>query len=95
MKHTFLPLILLVIGWTGFIASADFPTARISNGLIEAELYLPDAQRGYYQGTRFDWSGVMPRLDYKGHSYFGIWNPPLMTPNCTMPLLAPLKNLWP
>ena len=25
---------------------------------IRATLYLPDAQSGYYRGTRFDWSGV-------------------------------------
>lgn len=92
MKHTFLPLMLLVIGWTGFIASADFPTAKISNGLIEAELYLPDAQRGYYQGTRFDWSGVMPRLEYKGHSYFGIWNPAPYDPKLHDAIAGPVEE---
>src|SRR5690606_3082951 len=25
------------------------------------------------QGTRFDWSGVIAELSYKGHSYFGKW----------------------
>jgi hypothetical protein len=92
MKHTFLPLMLLVIGWTGFISSADFPTAKISNGLIEADLYLPDAQRGYYQGTRFDWSGVMPRLDYKGHSYFGIWNPAPYDPKLHDAIAGPVEE---
>ena len=51
----------------------DVPMARISNGQIKAEIYLPDSEKGYYQGTRFDWSGVMPVLEYKGHSYFGKW----------------------
>lgn len=37
------------------------------------KLYLPDATKGYYQGTRFDWSGVIPSLEYKGHQYFGQW----------------------
>jgi hypothetical protein len=49
------------------------PQAEISNGLINATLYLPDVNHGYYQGTRFDWSGNMPRLEYKGHNYFGQW----------------------
>jgi hypothetical protein len=36
-------------------------------------LYLPDAQHGYYRGTRFDWSGVIASLAYKGHNYYGPW----------------------
>lgn len=92
MKHTFLPLILLVIGWAGFIAPVDFPSAKISNGLIAAELYLPDASRGYYQGTRFDWSGVMPRLEYKGHSYFGIWNPAPYDPKLHDAIAGPVEE---
>lgn len=56
-------------------ASADPapPSAEISNGLIHARLYLPDAEKGYYRGSRFDWSGVMPMLEYQGHSYCGQW----------------------
>jgi hypothetical protein len=50
-----------------------FPQAEITNGLIKAKLYLPDPENGYYQGTRFDWSGNMPALEYKGHTYFGQW----------------------
>lgn len=67
--------IMLVGICGGFISSTDFPSVNISNGLIDAELYLPDAQKGYYQGVRFDWSGVIPKLSYKGHSFFGVWNP--------------------
>jgi hypothetical protein len=36
-------------------------------------VHLPDAERGYYQGTRFDWSGVIRSLEAGGHSYFGEW----------------------
>jgi hypothetical protein len=50
-----------------------FPQAQISNGIISADLYLPDAENGYYRGARFDWSGVIPKLEYQGHSYFGQW----------------------
>jgi len=49
------------------------PKASISNGLITAQLYLPNAVNGYYRGTRFDWAGQIPDLRYKGHSYFGQW----------------------
>ncbi len=54
-------------------AADDFPQASISNGLVEAKLYLPDAERGYYRATRFDWSGVIYSLQYAGHEYFGQW----------------------
>jgi hypothetical protein len=49
------------------------PQAKISNGIVRAKLFLPDPKEGYYRGSRFDWSGVMPELEYKGHSYFGQW----------------------
>jgi hypothetical protein len=49
----------------------SYPQTDLSNGLLRAKVYLPDIKRGYYRGTRFDWSGVIASLDYKGHSYFG------------------------
>ncbi len=55
--------------------ASNFPEIEISNGLVRARLYLPDAERGYYRGVRFDWSGVIPQLEYAGHSYFGVWFP--------------------
>lgn len=64
---------LLVVLCCGLISSDNFPQTTISNGLIEARLYLPDAATGYYRGTRFDWSGVVDRLEFKGHNYFGQW----------------------
>ena len=52
---------------------AEWPQAELSNGLIQTTLYLPDASRGYYQGTRFDWSGSFKSLEYKGHSFIQPW----------------------
>lgn len=51
----------------------EFPQAEISNSQIRAKVYLPDAQSGYYRGTRFDWSGAISSLEWKGHTYFGKW----------------------
>ncbi|MFC1713732.1 hypothetical protein ACFL6S_08690 [Candidatus Poribacteria bacterium] len=65
---------LLSLMSIGGQASADeYPSAEISNGLIKMKLFLPDPEKGYYRGTRFDWSGVMPQLEYNGHNYFGEW----------------------
>ncbi len=50
-----------------------FPQAEISNGLVKAKLYLPDAKFGYYRSTRFDWSGAVYSLKYKGHEFYGKW----------------------
>ena len=54
-------------------AGADFPKAEISNGQIKATVYLPDATNGFYRSTRFDWSGVIGSLEYKGHQFYGDW----------------------
>ncbi len=54
---------------------AEPPQSAISNGLVSATLYLPDAVNGYYQATRFDWAGVFASLDFAGHSFFGPWMP--------------------
>ena len=54
-------------------AADSFPEASISNGSIKVRFFLPDPERGYYRGTRFDWAGVIPSLEYKGHNYFGVW----------------------
>jgi hypothetical protein len=49
------------------------PQAEISNSLLHAKIYLPDTKKGYYRGTRFDWSGVIHSLEYEGHQYYGPW----------------------
>ena len=55
------------------LSAETHPSAEISNDSITAKLYLPDPEKGYYRGTRFDWSGVVYSLTYKGHEFFGEW----------------------
>ena len=56
------------------LASAQsYPSHQITNGDIIATVYLPDAKRGFYTTTRFDWSGAIGSLTYKGHEYYGNW----------------------
>src|SRR3989442_10595260 len=64
---------IFLCGIAAVASGAEVPEARISNGTLEAKLYLPDSQSGYYRGTRFDWSGVIHSLRYRGHEYFGPW----------------------
>jgi hypothetical protein len=49
------------------------PQTEISNGQITARVYLPDPVNGYYRSTRFDWSGAIYSLQYKGHEFYGQW----------------------
>jgi hypothetical protein len=55
------------------LLAQDYPKTEISNGIIHATLMLPDNQHGSYQGTRFDWSGIISSLQFNGHEYFGQW----------------------
>lgn len=73
----------------GALYGAEFPQAEISNGRIKAVVYLPDAAKGYYRATRFDWSGAIARLECNGHNYFGVWFPkydPLLNDSITGPV---------
>lgn len=67
--------LLLSMLLTGAMSGVQpgFPQVQISNGQIRATLHLPDAQAGYYRATRFDWSGSIASLEWKGHTYFGQW----------------------
>ncbi len=72
MTKQFILTVLLATG-AAALTAADYPEAAISNGLVRARLYLPDAENGSYRGTRFDWSGIVYRLEYKEHQYVGKW----------------------
>src|SRR6185295_14647599 len=97
-KIFFLPGIILSVQMTGAgqqsidsAHAAGFPQAEISNGILHARLYLPDAEKGYYRSTRFDWSGVMPSLEYRGHSYCGQWFPQY-APTINDAIMGPVES---
>jgi hypothetical protein len=72
----------------------SIPQAEISNGIIKARLYLPDTKNGYYRGSRFDWSGVMPSLEYDGHTYFGQWFE-RYSPTLHDAIMGPVDDFYP
>jgi len=65
--RTLLPLFALSL------AAADYPTLEIATADLRATILPPDPAKGYYQGTRFDWSGAVLSLRYASHEYFGQW----------------------
>ena len=66
-------LLLALAASAVLLPATEFPEAEISNGMVTAQLYLPDAQNGYYRGTRFDWSGQIASLRVGRREYFGQW----------------------
>lgn len=75
-------------------AAGSPPQAEISNGIVRARFYLPDAVDGYYRATRFDWSGVMPSLEYAGHRFFGQWFPKY-APTIHDAIMGPVESFSP
>ena len=59
-----------------FAEEEGFPMLQLANSELKMALYLPGAEDGYYRGTRFDWSGIISRVEYKGHSFYGPWRFP-------------------
>ncbi len=49
---------------------AEFPKLELENGEIRVSIYLPDAVRGYYRGTRFDWSGIIESVNTAHHRFY-------------------------
>ena len=49
------------------------PQVTLSNGPLSMLVYLPDASQGFFRGTRFDWAGVVGRLEYANHVYYDRW----------------------
>jgi hypothetical protein len=52
---------------------AEFPQVEVRSPRLQMTVLLPDAAKGYYRGTRFDWSGAIASLRWNGHEYFGPW----------------------
>ena len=49
---------------------ARYPHVTISNGMVEAVVFVPDEKNGFYRSSRYDWSGVVGQITYNGHTYF-------------------------
>jgi hypothetical protein len=55
------------------VLEAGLPQRELSNRVCKLTVLLPDAEKGYYRGTRFDWSGLIYQATYQGHTFFGPW----------------------
>ncbi|WP_026461588.1 hypothetical protein [Adhaeribacter aquaticus] len=73
VKRNYLFCFILFSVFSFAFSLVDTRQVEITNGLVRAKLSLPNKETGYYQATRFDWSGIINSLNYKGHSYFEEW----------------------
>ena len=51
----------------------SYPMLQLTNGVLDMRIYTPDREAGFYRGVRFDWSGIIERVEYKGHRFYGPW----------------------
>jgi hypothetical protein len=89
--------LLLSVGLlgSGFAATvAEPPGVSITNGMVNAKLWIPDVDNGYYRSTRFDWSGSIWSLESGGHTYFGQWFP-LYDPKKHDSITGPVEDYAP
>jgi hypothetical protein len=88
--------IIVVIALLFFSATTFLnpPETEITNGTIHARIYLPDPDNGYYRGSRFDWSGIIPDLAYNGHTYYGQWFPKY-DPRIHDAIMGPVEDFLP
>jgi hypothetical protein len=49
------------------------PSATLYSGALQVRIALPDARRGYYRSTRFDWSGMITSVVMNGSHFYGPW----------------------
>lgn len=55
------------------INNERYPFIKLSNGILDALVFIPDKGKGYYRSSRFDWSGFMAQVEFKRHTFFQDW----------------------
>jgi len=63
---------LAVLGASGQTKPGG-PQYELANRTTKIVFHLPDPQKGFYRGTRFDWAGQIAELQSQGHTYFDQW----------------------
>ncbi|MFZ2657768.1 MAG: hypothetical protein WAX69_22735 [Victivallales bacterium] len=48
----------------------DWPSTVITNGIVTATVAIPDLEKGYYRGNRFEQAGIITKLERDGHTFF-------------------------
>ncbi len=66
----------VILGATLMCASAEeWPALTLDDGVTRVEIRLPDAEKGWYRGQRFDWSGMIVGMRWHEREYFSQLRP--------------------
>jgi len=53
----------------------EYPQTTVATDALKLTIALPDAEKGFYRGTRFAWSGVILSAEFAGHRVFAPFRP--------------------
>ncbi len=66
--------LLLGVAVTAMLAE-EWPSLTLDDGVTRVEIRSPDAEKGWYRGQRFDWSGMIVSMRWHDREYFGQLRP--------------------
>jgi len=52
-------------------AAEGHPSISLRAGDLDLSVWVPDPERGYYRGQRFDHGGMVEQATWRGHTFFG------------------------
>ena len=70
----------------------DYPTCELKTEGLRGVIYLPDPVKGFYRGSRFDWSGVLGQVEFAGHELFTRWLGGVHNPTNFEAILGPVEE---
>ncbi len=75
MRLTVISTLILALAAAGATTAQNlkpygYPYILLDNGQVQTTVFVPDKDKGFYRSTRFEWSGMVWQLIYKGHTYF-------------------------
>src|SRR5438445_13528420 len=70
----------------------DYPSLELKTEGLKGVIYLPDPVKGFYRGSRFDWSGVLGHVEFAGHELFTRWLGGVHKPTNFEAILGPVEE---
>jgi hypothetical protein len=65
-------VVAVALALAALLARAEeYPKSTLQKGDVSIDLYLPDPHKGFYQGLRYDHSGMVAQGRWHGHTFFG------------------------
>jgi hypothetical protein len=91
LPRSLFPFCVLVLTY-GPGRADNYPTCELKTEGLRGVLYLPDPVKGFYRGSRFDWSGVLGHVEFAGHELFTRWLGGVHHPTNFEAILGPVEE---